>query len=109
MTAQEAEELQEFMIQVQRRFGISIPLGYNKNLQHMGHLSEDLNVAFKPLFVHVAFEIVNLWSSILLTMIGFRKYHTPTFAYWGRSLERPVTRSSMQVSSQCITLFDDLC
>lgn len=90
MSPQEEEDLNEFVDQIQLRFGISIPRGYNKDVQHMAHLLEDLQVAFKPLVMYLFFELLNLWSSILLTFIGFRKYSTPSFSYWGRNLEQPV-------------------
>lgn len=75
--------------------------GRNNSVHHMEHMWEDLKVAFKPLFVHLIFEAINLWSPILLNLAGFQKYYTTTFAYWGRNLEPPVKPSTSAV--RCLT------
>jgi hypothetical protein len=104
MTKQEDEELEEFVQQLQIRFGVTFPKGVNQQAHFMKHMWEDLRVAFKPLFVHVLFELANLSGQVLLLLSGFRKYRTPAFSYWGRNLDTLVRCRTRTVADMSILL-----
>lgn len=86
MSAQEHKDLNGFVQEIQKRFGILFLKGYNSKVQHMAHLFEDLKVVYKPLCIHLLFEMPHLCTPVVLTLLGFRKFHASTFSYWGRSL-----------------------
>lgn len=65
----------------------------NKDLRFMCHLWEPLRVIHKPLIFIILMEACTGLSALILSILGFTKYSTPTFTYWAKNVKKPIKLS----------------
>lgn len=57
--------------EVERKFGIRFPPGYNRRVRFMAHAHDPLRYIHKPLLVHASGELLRLLTSCALYSMGF--------------------------------------
>ncbi|NJR41909.1 MAG: hypothetical protein HC767_03885, partial [Akkermansiaceae bacterium] len=98
MSLERQEEVKQALLALESAFDFHVPDveegPANKDLRFMCHLWEPLRVIHKPLMFAILMEASTAASSVLLSILGFRKYSTTTFTYWARNVKNPVSFKS---------------
>lgn len=95
MSLEQQEQVKDALIRLEAVFDFHVPDvaegPSNKDLRFMCHLWEPLRVIHKPLAFVIMMEACTGASSIILCILGFRKYSTPTFTYWAKNVRKPIS------------------
>jgi hypothetical protein len=94
MSAEEQAEVKSSLLKLEATFDFHVPDveegPNNKDLSFMCHLWEPLRVVHKPLAFVIMMEASTGASIIMLSLLGFQKYTTPTFVYWAKNVKKPI-------------------
>lgn len=94
MSLEQQEEVKQALLTLESTFDFHVPDvvegSCNKDLPFMCHLWEPLRVIHKPLVYVITMEASTVASSVILSLLGFSKYSTPTFTYWAKNVKKPI-------------------
>lgn len=92
MTPQEERLVKDMTAQAESAFGVTIPPGYNPDIQFMAHLYEDLRCVHKPLCFYLLMIAAVVSTDILVLALGFKKRRVNGMTFWVK--RPPSTRKS---------------
>lgn len=72
--------------EIEARYGIHFPPGYNPNISHVQMSLEPIRYAHQPLFLYLIYRLLHVMTSWYLHLNGFRRYFYQGLSYWYRGI-----------------------
>jgi hypothetical protein len=82
LSAKELQTVREFLIKVEKAWGIRFPEGHDPSLRFMAHVWEPLRIWHKPLVLYGFTEAAGRIAHVLMRLMGFKKNRMGGFDCW---------------------------